>query len=371
YEREYAEDQDEWAGDRQSYADDHLQQDVTDHDQDEYGHDRTSKRTSCGVALRRLIHVYSLPDIGARPGTMGRAAGQARKPCPAAVGGTPITARRGLATRLGPVRHPWLRCPWHVPRALRRGTIQAVGASDACEAVAPDADPLPWNVRGVLGQQQKPPRGSGHCIRDRPVHGQHIGAPRAACVWPLVQNVGAACALSAEIGDGRDDSPDSDVQLLVNEARDLAAVGTALGLAHDVAHDRADRLGVAALHTLGGVRVGGESGGYDGGEVIPAVERGESFGLDDGKGVPPLRHQAIEYLSRRADADPLGGDQPAQGRESNGGDTRKTGIPTPPLAVPQARGQVAGDPVRKRLGLRRGIDLGGEALLEIVAQLST
>ncbi len=71
--------------------------------------------------------------------------------------------------------------------------------------------------------------------------------------------------LSAESADGRDDSPNSDVQLLVDEARDLAAVSAPLGLAHDVAHDRPDRLGVAALHTLGGVSIGGESSGHDSG----------------------------------------------------------------------------------------------------------
>ena len=36
----------------------------------------------------------------------------------------------------------------------------------------------------------------------------------------------------------------SDSQLLVHEPRDLVAVGSTLGLAHHVTHDRADRLGV-------------------------------------------------------------------------------------------------------------------------------
>ena len=50
----------------------------------------------------------------------------------------------------------------------------------------------------------------------------------------------------------------SDPELLVDQPRDLGAVGAALGLAHHVADDRADRLGVAVAHALGGVRVGGE-----------------------------------------------------------------------------------------------------------------
>ncbi len=49
----------------------------------------------------------------------------------------------------------------------------------------------------------------------------------------------------------------------MHKARDLAAVGAAVGLAHDVADDRTDRLGVAPLDALGGVGVGGQGCGYD------------------------------------------------------------------------------------------------------------
>jgi hypothetical protein len=48
-----------------------------------------------------------------------------------------------------------------------------------------------------------------------------------------------------------------DPELLVNEPRDLAAIGAPLRLAHDGPNDRPDRLRIAATHTLGGVGVRG------------------------------------------------------------------------------------------------------------------
>ena len=109
---------------------------------------------------------------------------------------------------------------------------------------------------------------------------QHIGAPASQLVWPLVQNVCAPCVRSARkpatggairlvqtpncnTRNRRGDSRSSDSELLVHKARDVVAVGAALGLAHDVADDRADRLGVAPLDALGSVGVGGQGSGDD------------------------------------------------------------------------------------------------------------
>jgi hypothetical protein len=53
-------------------------------------------------------------------------------------------------------------------------------------------------------------------------------------------------------------NPGSHPKLLVDQPRDLGAVGAAFGLAHDVADDRTDRLGVAPAHALGRIPVGRE-----------------------------------------------------------------------------------------------------------------
>src|SRR3954447_6076574 len=59
-------------------------------------------------------------------------------------------------------------------------------------------------------------------------------------------------------------------QLLAHEAVDLTAVGAALRLAHDEADDRADRLGLAALELLDGLRVGLERTVDDALELVAA-----------------------------------------------------------------------------------------------------
>ena len=82
-----------------------------------------------------------------------------------------------------------------------------------------------------------------------------------------------------EVTRGSDDW--SDAELLVDETGDLASVGAALGLAHHVTHDRADRLGVAFPHALGGVGVGRHGRRDDLGELAAAVHGGESLSIDD------------------------------------------------------------------------------------------
>src|SRR3979411_1828409 len=53
--------------------------------------------------------------------------------------------------------------------------------------------------------------------------------------------------------DGR--GPWSDAELLVDQPRDLGAVGPALGLAHHIPDDRTDRLGVPFADALGRVGI--------------------------------------------------------------------------------------------------------------------
>src|SRR6202034_231285 len=80
----------------------------------------------------------------------------------------------------------------------------------------------------------------------------------------------------------------SDTELLADQSRDLAAVGTTLGFAHHVAHDRPDRLGVAGLHALDRVGIGCQRGGHDGREIVSSIERGKALDLDYRCRVSPL-----------------------------------------------------------------------------------
>ena len=57
-------------------------------------------------------------------------------------------------------------------------------------------------------------------------------------------------------------------QLLVDEPGDLGPVGAALGLAHHVPHDRADRLRIARPHALRGVGVGLKRGRNHRGQLV-------------------------------------------------------------------------------------------------------
>src|ERR1700722_1563653 len=67
-------------------------------------------------------------------------------------------------------------------------------------------------------------------------------------------------------------TPGLDAELLVDQACDLGAVGAALGLAHDVADDRADGLGVAVAHALGGVGVDLQGRSHDARQPIPPAD---------------------------------------------------------------------------------------------------
>src|SRR3954464_4899906 len=53
------------------------------------------------------------------------------------------------------------------------------------------------------------------------------------------------------------------VKLLADQPRDLAAVGAALRLAHDVADQRSNRLHVAVAHLCGGLGIRLDRGGDD------------------------------------------------------------------------------------------------------------
>src|ERR1700678_3711020 len=89
----------------------------------------------------------------------------------------------------------------------------------------------------------------------------------------------------------------SRAELLVHEPRDLGAVGAAFGLTHDVADDRADRLGVAFTYARGGVGVGLQCRRDDAGELVLAADRGEPLGLDDRVGLSPLGDEPVEDLA--------------------------------------------------------------------------
>src|ERR1035441_4157215 len=81
----------------------------------------------------------------------------------------------------------------------------------------------------------------------------------------------------------------SDPELLVDQARDLGPVGTTLGLAHHIADDRPDRLGVSLPNAGGRIGVGLERRRHDSRQLLTAVHRRETLGGDDRLGASPLR----------------------------------------------------------------------------------
>src|SRR3954447_1192581 len=97
-------------------------------------------------------------------------------------------------------------------------------------------------------------------------------------------------------------------QLLAHEAVDLAAVGAALGLAHHEADDRSDRLGLAALELLHGLRIRLERAVDDALELV-GPGHAERALLDDPLGVAPLRRQNVQHGLARGVRDRLGSDQ--------------------------------------------------------------
>src|SRR4051794_22149141 len=78
----------------------------------------------------------------------------------------------------------------------------------------------------------------------------------------------------------------SDAELLAQQAVDLGAVRTPLGLAHDRADEGADRLRVAPAHALGDLGVGVDDAGHDGGELVGVPHRAEPLALDQLLRVP-------------------------------------------------------------------------------------
>src|SRR3954469_8958622 len=125
-------------------------------------------------------------------------------------------------------------------------------------------------------------------------------------------------------------------QLLADQAIDLAAVGAALGLAHDGADQGAHGLRVAAADALRDVRIVGDHLGDDVGQLIAGLHRGEALALDDRGRVAALGHQAVEHLTAGAGVDGARLDEPDQLRQG----------------------------VRRHVGLRR-IGLGADARAQI------
>src|SRR5215208_4589178 len=72
----------------------------------------------------------------------------------------------------------------------------------------------------------------------------------------------------------------SDAELLAQQAVDLGAVRTPLGLAHDRADEGADRLRVPPAHALGDHGVGVDDARHDGGELVGVPDRAEALALD-------------------------------------------------------------------------------------------
>src|SRR5688572_29303761 len=72
---------------------------------------------------------------------------------------------------------------------------------------------------------------------------------------------------------------------LADQARDLAAVGAALGVAHDRPDDRADRLAVAGADLLGGLGVRLDRGVDPLLQLAAVGDRGQSLALHDLGGI--------------------------------------------------------------------------------------
>ena len=183
-------------------------------------------------------------------------------------------------------------------------------------------------------------------------------APRAAAFhWPEVQNVdrGRVCSGDRRAAPRRVTQTPSCSWISRATSR---AVGAALGLAHHVPHDRADRLGVAVAHALGRVRVGRERGRHDTRELAPRRRsRPGPRRSTIARGLSPLGHEPVEHLARGAHAHLLGGHEPDELRERRGRDPRAGRV----RAVVEARHELAGDPVGEQLRGRRRIGAAASA----------
>src|SRR5689334_17979674 len=84
-------------------------------------------------------------------------------------------------------------------------------------------------------------------------------------------------------------------QLLADKTVHLAAVGAALGLAHDETDDGADRLLLAALQLLYRARVRLERAVDDAFELVGARHPERAL-LDDRRGVAALGGEHVEHL---------------------------------------------------------------------------
>src|SRR3954470_7725713 len=98
-------------------------------------------------------------------------------------------------------------------------------------------------------------------------------------------------------------SRSSEPELLAHDARDLAAVGAALRLAHDEADDDPDRLHVALAQLLDDVGIGVERLLHDRLERVAAADGAEALALDDRPRVAALGHQRVEHLLGRVLSD--------------------------------------------------------------------
>ena len=194
---------------------------------------------------------------------------------------------------------------------------------------------------------------------------QHVGAHAAA------QAIGRSpkCRARARADDAGAgvDGHGSDAELLVDQPRDLGAVGAALGLAHHVAR----RSGRSPWRCPGARARRRRRWRRARRRRSPASSSPPSIAARPSAstiaaGSPPSATSRSSTWRPAPDADPLGRDQPDERRERRGRDARVGRV----LASSQAREQLAGDPVGERLRRAARLGAGGERRLEEVAELA-
>ena len=108
-------------------------------------------------------------------------------------------------------------------------------------------------------------------------------------------------------------------ELIPDQARDLAAVRAALCLAHHVADERADRLGVAGAYLLRRLGVGCERRRDDLRESrVRCVERSEPLALDDRRRVATFGNERLRTSRAASRLTCLGRDQLDEPGEARG-----------------------------------------------------
>ena len=119
-------------------------------------------------------------------------------------------------------------------------------------------------LRRLLGQQDEPPRKRETL---------ELAADRFMAAYCAPAGAASLAGSPKCRGRAAGAARASDAELLVDQARDLGAVGAAFRLAHHLPDDRADRLGVAVAHALRRVGVGRQRRRDDRRQLILAADR--------------------------------------------------------------------------------------------------